>query len=106
MYLISPTDLFELFLLSLEVADTFLDRFVLSHAKNNISKLHTCYMILHKLYSLKLGLCKPDSADALSMQEILMPGHLLNAFMKEKMQEALASIPGTFLYTYILVWPF
>lgn len=77
-----------------DVANIFLDRFILPHTDNNVSKLHTCYILLHKLYSLKLGLCKPDSADALSMQEILMPGHLLTSFIKEKMQESLAAIPG------------
>ena len=84
------------------MANIFLDRFILPHTDNNVSKLHTCYILLHKLYSLKLGLCKPDSADALSMQEILMPGHLLTSFIKEKMQESLAAIPGKVLFTAYL----
>jgi len=87
-------------LLYLELADMLLDRYILTHTNDNKSKLHACYLSIHKLHSLKLGLCKPDSTDALSMQEILMPGHLLNSFMKEKLQESLASIPGKYNFIF------
>lgn len=78
----------------IDVADIVLDQFILPMTNNNEHKLSAFYLLLHKLYSFVLGLCQPDSGDALSMQEILLPGHLLTTFMKEKMQEALASIPS------------
>jgi DNA-directed RNA polymerase I subunit RPA2 len=39
------------------------------------------------LYALAAGDCGVDNADSLQNQELLMPGHLLSAMVKEKFLE-------------------
>ena len=48
--------------------------------------------MLRKLYSFAAGDCGVDNADSLQNQEILLPGHLLCSFVKEKFDETLANI--------------
>jgi len=48
--------------------------------------------MLRKLYSFAAGDCGVDNADSLQNQEILLPGHLLSTFVKEKFEESLDNI--------------
>eukprot|EP00970_Alexandrium_tamarense_P003244 scaffold502_cov192-Alexandrium_tamarense.AAC.2 len=48
--------------------------------------------MLRKLYSFAAGDCGVDNADSLQNQEILLPGHLMCTFVKEKFDETLANI--------------
>ena len=48
--------------------------------------------MLRKLYSFAAGDCGVDNADSLQNQEILLPGHLMCAFVKEKFAETLAAV--------------
>lgn len=50
-----------------------------------------CHMI-SKLYALVQGRIKPDNPDALHCQEILLPGHLYQIILKEKLEECLLGI--------------
>lgn len=45
--------------------------------------------MLHKLYALVNGQCCEDNPDALTHHEILLPGHLLMKFAKDKLEECL-----------------
>ncbi|KAL7545410.1 hypothetical protein ACHAWF_008756 [Thalassiosira exigua] len=48
--------------------------------------------MLRKLYSFAAGDCGVDNADSLQNQEILLPGHLMSAFVKEKFEETLSNV--------------
>eukprot|EP00798_Chlamydomonas_sp_ICE-L_P010691 gene10691-12383_t len=50
----------------------------------------TLIQMLHKLYALVTSSCCEDNADALTHHELLMPGHLLLKFMKEKLEDCLS----------------
>ena len=48
--------------------------------------------MLGKLYALVGGVCAEDNPDALTHHELLLPGHLLMKFLREKLEDCL----GTF----------
>lgn len=48
--------------------------------------------MLRKLYSFAASDCSVDNADSLQNQELLLPGHLLTTFVKEKFEEMLVAI--------------
>ena len=62
---------------------------MLVHADDHATKFECLMHMLRKLYCFVQGGCGEDNADALSNQELLLPGHLLSAFVKEKLDEAL-----------------
>lgn len=53
---------------------------------NNLAKFYCCVHMIKKTYSLAAGQLKADNPDALSNQEILLPGHLYLMILKEKLQ--------------------
>jgi len=67
-------------------------RYILIHLPNYGDKLEYIQFMLRKLYSFAAGDCGVDNADSLQNQEILLPGHLLSTFVKEKFEETLANI--------------
>ena len=62
-------------------------RYVLVHLANYDDKLECLLFMLRKLYSFAAGGCGEDNADSLQNQEILLPGHLISTFVKEKFEE-------------------
>lgn len=52
-------------------------------------KLSMLLAMVHKLYAMVAGAACDDNADALTHHEIMLPGHLLLKFMKEKLSDAL-----------------
>eukprot|EP00300_Choanocystis_sp_HF-7_P004741 c13684_g1_i2.p1 GENE.c13684_g1_i2~~c13684_g1_i2.p1 ORF type:complete len:1168 (+),score=258.71 c13684_g1_i2:402-3506(+) len=54
-----------------------------------MNKFHLCVLMASKLLALANGNIQPDNADALDSQEILLPGHLYTAYLKEKLGESL-----------------
>lgn len=50
------------------------------------SKILRIYQPLHLQY---VGKCLADNADALMNHELLLPGHLINIYIKEKLEETL-----------------
>jgi len=75
-----------------EIGHYIIDRYILIHLPNYGDKLEYFLFMLRKLYSFAAGDCGVDNADSLQNQEILLPGHLLCAFLKEKFEETLANI--------------
>ncbi len=53
-------------------------------------KLSILLAMGHKLYAQVAGAACDDNADALTHHEIMLPGHLLLKFMKEKLQDSLS----------------
>ncbi|KAK9824626.1 hypothetical protein WJX72_011831 [[Myrmecia] bisecta] len=72
-----------------QVGEYLLANYVFIHLEQPGDKLGLLIAMLHKLYALVSGLCCEDNPDALTHHEILLPGHLLQKFMKDKLEEAL-----------------
>ena len=71
-----------------------MDRYLFIHLSKEEDKLNCLCLCLHKLYALVSGECGVDNSDLLSRQEILLPGHFLTYFVKEKMDKGLTAIHG------------
>jgi DNA-directed RNA polymerase I subunit RPA2 len=65
---------------------------VLIHLPNYADKVECLLLLLRKLYAFAAGDCGVDNSDSLQNQEILLPGHLITSFVKEKFEEVLQSI--------------
>lgn len=65
---------------------------MLIHLPSYKDKLECLLLLLRKLYSFAAGDCGVDNADSLQNQEILLPGHLITAFVKEKFEEMLQNL--------------
>ena len=62
----------------------FLERFIAVHVNNFTSKHNVLMLMARKLCSFACGNCSEDNVDSISHQELLLPGHLLGAFIREK----------------------
>lgn len=70
------------------------ERYVLIHLEKYEDKLECLLFLLRKLYSFVSGDCGVDNADSLQNQEVLLTGHLMTSFVKEKFEEMLQQIRG------------
>ncbi|KAI4138981.1 MAG: hypothetical protein L6R39_006517, partial [Caloplaca ligustica] len=84
-----------------DVGTEFLRKVVLVHLGNvdvtesqDLDKFRLLLFMIRKLYSLAAGDCAVDNPDAVSTQEILLPGFLYGMLIKEKFDEWLRSIQG------------
>lgn len=75
-----------------DVGHFILRRYILIHLPNYDEKLECLLLMLRKLYSFAAGDCGVDNADSLQNQEILLPGHLMSTFVKEKFEEMLQAL--------------
>ncbi|KAF2862252.1 beta and beta-prime subunits of DNA dependent RNA-polymerase [Piedraia hortae CBS 480.64] len=80
----------------------FLRKVVLPHLgnheiteKKDNDKYQMLLFMIRKLYALVEGECATDNPDAVSSQEILLPGTLYGMIMKERLEEWLISIGGS-----------
>jgi DNA-directed RNA polymerase I subunit RPA2 len=74
-----------------------IDRYLFVHLTQATSKLDCLLFMLKKLFSFVQGKCEADNADALQNHELLLPGHLINMSLKEKIEECLLNIKGNIL---------
>jgi DNA-directed RNA polymerase I subunit RPA2 len=76
-----------------EDAGIFLiERYLFVHTSSFKDKLEILFHMTRKLFSFAQNRCVAENADALMNHEILLPGHLITMYVKEKMEEILASI--------------
>ena len=75
-----------------QVGHYMLRHYIFIHLSNYKDKLECLFMVVRKLYALAAGECGIDNADSLQNQEILLPGHLISAFVKEKFDEYLQTL--------------
>jgi DNA-directed RNA polymerase I subunit RPA2 len=83
-----------------EAGELLLQRYIFVHTENYTKKLDCLIHMLRKLYAFAQGSCIADNADALMNHEILLPGHLLTMYVKEKLEEALLGIRSAILRDY------
>ncbi|CAN8290752.1 unnamed protein product [Cochlearia groenlandica] len=69
------------------VAAAMLRDFIFVHLDNDDDKFNLLIFIIQKLYSLVDQTSLPDNPDSLQNQEILVPGHLITIYLKEKLEE-------------------
>uniref|UniRef100_A0A383WM53 DNA-directed RNA polymerase subunit beta n=1 Tax=Tetradesmus obliquus TaxID=3088 RepID=A0A383WM53_TETOB len=74
------------------VGEELLRRYVFIHLEHAADKLQLMLAMVHKLYALVNGQCCEDNPDALTHHELLLPGHLLLKFFKEKLDDCLAAL--------------
>jgi DNA-directed RNA polymerase beta subunit len=75
-----------------DVGHYMVRRYVLVHCQNYSDKLEALLHMLRKLYCFASGGCGHDNPDSLQNQDILLPGHLVSAFVKEKFEEGLQAL--------------
>ncbi|PIN12704.1 DNA-directed RNA polymerase [Handroanthus impetiginosus] len=69
------------------VADAVLREYIFVHLDDNIDKFNLLIFMLQKLFSLVDQTSVPDNPDSLQNQEVLLPGHLITIYLKEKLQD-------------------
>ncbi|KAJ0974432.1 hypothetical protein J5N97_016397 [Dioscorea zingiberensis] len=69
------------------VAEAVLRDYIFVHLANNYDKFNLLIFMLQKLFALVDQTASPDNPDALQNQEVLLPGHLITLYIKEKFQE-------------------
>lgn len=69
-----------------------LKRYLFVHVDSFSEKLDCLIVMIRKLFMFAQGKCLADNADALMNHEILLPGHLINLYVKEKMEESLLAM--------------
>lgn len=84
----------------MEAGILLIRRFIFVHTDSFTEKLDCLIVMLKKLFSFVEGKCLPDNADALMNHELLLPGHLITNYVKEKMDEALLGVRGNILRDY------
>lgn len=74
------------------VAAAVLKEYIFVHLDNNHDKFNLLIYMLQKLFSLVDQTSVPDNPDSLQNQEVLLPGHLITIYLKEKLQEWLLRV--------------
>ncbi|KAL2514232.1 nuclear RNA polymerase A2 [Forsythia ovata] len=74
------------------VAEAVLRDYIFVHLDNNHDKFNLLIFMLQKLFSLIDQTSMPDNPDSLQNQEVLLPGHLITIYLKEKLQEWLLKV--------------
>ncbi|EDQ84628.1 uncharacterized protein MONBRDRAFT_12630 [Monosiga brevicollis MX1] len=77
-----------------EAAHILFKRVLLVHiAPNDFqAKYRVLVGLIRRVYSLAAGSTQPDNADSQMLQELLLPGHIYCAFVKEQMSEYLVAM--------------
>ena len=68
------------------------DTYLFVHTPRAEEKLDCLLLMLRKLLSFAQGRCCADNSDAFMNHELLLPGHLLTMFLREKLEEALLTV--------------
>ncbi|KAL8452390.1 hypothetical protein Emed_001395 [Eimeria media] len=74
-----------------------IDRYVLVHAKDWASKFETLLLMFRKLRELRAGKIPPESMDAFSYQEVVLPGQILASVLKDALFSALMKLRTHFM---------
>ena len=67
--------------------EQMLRELIFIHLNRPADKFALLILMLRKLYALASGKCQGDNPDSLLHQEVLLPGHLLQQFVKEHLED-------------------
>ena len=73
-----------------------LEKFIFVHLEDPTDKLNLLLFMFNKLMALVSGACGVDNPDALTHQEVALPGHLCTVFFKDRIMEWLLKLRLTF----------
>jgi DNA-directed RNA polymerase I subunit RPA2 len=85
-----------------EAGSMLIKRYLFVHTDLFTDKLECLLHMTRKLFSFAEGKCSADNADALMNHEILLPGHLITMYVKEKMEEVLTNVKQGIIRDYRL----
>lgn len=71
------------------IACFFLKKYIAVHVNHFSSKYDALMLMARKLCCFARGGCCEDNVDSVSHQELLLPGHILSAYTREKLEDAL-----------------
>ena len=82
-----------------QVGERLLEEHIFVHIDKNqkTDKFNLLIFMMQKLYALVTGNCSPDNPDSNMHHEILLPGLLLQTFVREKLRESLAAAKRSIL---------
>ncbi|CAH9058115.1 unnamed protein product [Cuscuta europaea] len=69
------------------VAEAVLRDYIFVHLDNNHEKFNLLIFMLQKLFSLVDQTSVPDNQDSLQNQEVLLPGHLITIYLKDRLED-------------------
>ena len=72
-----------------QVGELLLSTYILPHCTTARAKFDLLAFMMNKVYALANGEIEVDNVDALHTHEVLLPGHLYQMFVKEKMSDLL-----------------
>lgn len=72
-----------------EAGVQLVQRYILVHVDSFADKLEVLIHLVRKLFSFVQGQTVADNTDALMNHELLLPGHLIGMYVKEKLEEGL-----------------
>lgn len=75
-----------------QVGEQLLRDFVFVHLDSPSEKLAVLLQMVGKLFALVDERCCPDNPDAATSHEVLLPGHLLMRFLREKLGDCLEAV--------------
>ncbi|KAG1670388.1 hypothetical protein FOA52_000148 [Chlamydomonas sp. UWO 241] len=75
-----------------EVGQELLRQYIFTHLDHAADKMQLLLHMLHKLFALVNSACCEDNPDACTHHELLLPGHLLVKFIKEKLEDCLGLV--------------
>jgi DNA-directed RNA polymerase I subunit RPA2 len=76
----------------IDIGHYMIKRFILIHLLDYKDKVECLLLLLRKLYAFAAGDCGVDNSDSLQNHELLVPGHLMSGFVKEKFDEMLQNL--------------
>lgn len=82
---------------SVVVGERVLEEYIFVHLDNSLDKFNLLIFMLQKLFALADKTAAPDNVDSLQHQEVLLPGHLLTMYAKERMQTWLLKVKGALM---------
>ena len=77
---------------NIEAGEELIRRHVLVHLDDPRDKFNLLIEMLKKLYALVSGTIQPEDADCTHLHELLLPGQIYGALVKEKLQDVLIAI--------------
>jgi len=77
---------------NVEVGHFLIRRYILVHIPEYKDKLECLIFALRKLYAVAAGDCAVDNSDSLQNQELLLPGHLIVSYLKDRFEEMFKEI--------------
>lgn len=77
---------------NVEVCNHLLKSTILIHLNSSEEKYRLIVFMTQKLFQLAQGKCKPESADSVMMQELLLGGHLYQKIFKEFLENWMANL--------------